>query len=356
MSDFNFPAIGIKPVLRISPSRYYFFRQCALREILSASKHPALLPVSPAARIGSIVHKIIEMASYGRISDNGQFDKLWQEEVGNHEMTMNSNTLERHLIPLEETSNDYDVKKYMARQMIRSFAPGGDPIEAQHRKSATEAWLETQDAKIGGRIDLVQETSDGIYLLDYKTGNIVDEIHDSPREEYAIQIKLYAGLFHEIRGEWPKKLLIVGIDQSVHEIAFLQAECSALVDKARKLLDDTNKLINDGRTPSDFASPSSEACKYCLFRPGCIKYWQARQDTDEWPLDVIGHIKEKGFSGNKMGRLVIEGNGKIYTIRALSVRHSLLNMPCDNALVCSLGNDNSRGHYIERLLTTSYIL
>jgi hypothetical protein len=142
----------------------------------------------------------------------------------------------------------------------------------------------------------------------------------------------------------------------VHEIAFSQAECSALVDQARELLDNTNKLINEGRAASDFASPSPEACKYCLFRPGCSKYWKARHDTGEWPLDVIGHIKEKGFSGNKMGKLVIERNEKTYTIRALTGRHSLLSEPCENALVCNLGNDNSRDHYVERLLTTSYIL
>lgn len=356
MNRFNYPAIEIKPVIRISPSRYYSFRQCALREILSAGKQPTLLPVSPAARIGSIVHKIIEMASAGKINDNSQFDKLWQEEVSNHESAMKLNPLERHLVPLEETSDDYDVKKYMARQMIRSFAASGEPKEARAKKSVPEAWLETRDTKIGGRIDLVHETPEGICLSDYKTGKIIDEIHDNPREEYAIQIKLYAGLFHEVRGEWPNRLLIIGIDQSVHEIAFSPAECSALVDEARKLLDATNKMISDGKTPSDFASPSPEACKYCLFRPGCTKYWQIRQDADEWPLDVIGHVKEKGLSGNKMGRLVIEGNGKTYTIRALDGRHSLLSMPCENALVCSLGSDNARGHYIERLLTTSYIL
>jgi len=356
MNHFSFPPIEIKPILRISPCRYYSFRQCALREILSASKQPALLPVSPTARIGSIVHKIIEMASVGKINDNSQFDKMWQEEVANHETAMNSNLLERHLVPLEETSDDYEVKKYMARKMIRSFASSGEPKEAQARKNVPEAWLETRDTKIGGKIDLVQETPDGICLSDFKTGKIIDEIHGTPREEYALQIKIYAGLIHEVRGEWPKKLSIVGIDQSVHEIAFSPAECSAILEEARKLLDDANKMIIEGKTPSDFASPSPEACKYCLFRPGCTKYWQARQDTDEWPLDVIGHIKEKGFSGNKMGKLVIEGNGKTYTIRALDGRHGLFSRPCENALVCSLGNDNTRGYYIERLLTTSYIL
>jgi len=354
MNRYTFPAIEIKPVQRISPSRYFSFRQCALREILSASKQPALLPVSPAARIGSIVHKIIEMASFGKINDSSQFDKLWQEEVSNHESVMKSNPLERHLVPLEETSDDYDVKKYMTRQMIRSFADSGKPKQA--KMSVPEAWLETRDMKIGGRIDLIHKTAEGIYLSDYKTGKIIDEIHDSPREEYAIQIKLYAGLFHEVRGEWPKKLLIVGIDQSVHEIAFSPTGCSALVEDARKLLDDTNKMISEGTTPSDFAAPSPEACKYCLFRPGCKKYWQARMDTDDWPLDVIGHIKETGFSGNKMGRLVIEENGKTYTIRALSSRHSVLSKSCDSALVCSLGSDSTRGHYVERLLTTSYII
>jgi len=354
MSDINLPALSIKPISRVSPSRYYAFQLCRLKEILAASGHPALLPVPPAARIGSAVHTIIEMATAGKIGNETQFNEVWQDEICKCEASMNSNPLERHLVPIEETADDYEVKKLMALQMISSFFSDGRQQDSQKEKNRPEEWLETKDNKIGGRIDLIQETSKGAVIIDYKTGSIIDAKHDRPKDEYQIQLKLYAALFFENFDKWPLKLILVGIDRSAHEVHFSQAECIGLLEQAKKLLVDTNELILGGLSPDDFATPSPEACKYCLFRPGCHKYWQARQETEEWPIDLIGCIKEKGFSGNKLGRLVIEQGEKKYIIRALSSRHSFLYDTNKNVLICNLGNDTASNHYIERMMTTGY--
>ena len=69
---------------------------------------------------------------------------------------------------------------------------------------------------------------------------------------------------------------------------------------------------------------------------------------------MIGYIKEKGYSGNNLGRLVMVRDEKNYTVRALSSRHTFLNGNSNNALICNLGNDTSRNHYVDRLLTTGY--
>lgn len=134
MSDLNLPALSIKPISRISPSRYYAFQLCRLKEILAASGHPALLPVPPAARIGSVVHTIIEMATAGKIRNVTQFNEVWQEEICKCEASMNSNPLEHHLVPIEETADDYEVKKLMALQMISSFFSDGQQQDSQKEK------------------------------------------------------------------------------------------------------------------------------------------------------------------------------------------------------------------------------
>lgn len=354
MSDFNLPAISIKPILRISPSRYYTFQLCNLREILAAGGHPALLPLPPSARIGSVVHKIIEMANGGKIRNEIQFNEAWQIEIRKSEEIMISNPLERHLVPLEETADDYEVKKFMALQMISAFFSDRRKQVSQQGRRHQEVWLETKDNKIAGKIDSIQETSEGTVIADYKTGCIIDEKHGKPKEEYQQQLKFYAALYFENYNIWPKKLVLVGIDQSVHEILFSKADCISLLDQAKKLLIDTNELILSGLSPDDFATPSPEACRYCLFRPGCQKYWQARQETEDWPIDLIGRIEEKGFTGNKLGRLVIERGEKKYTVRALSGRHRFLFDNNKNVLICNLRNDTSSNNYIERSMTTGY--
>ena len=136
MNNFKLPVVNIKPLSRISPSRYYSFTLCNLKEILIASRQSALLPVSPAARIGSVVHFIIEMATAGKIRNEVQFDEIWRKEISKQEAMMSSNPLEYHLVPLEETSHDYEVKKIMTLQMIVRFFYDGQHHNLNKEKSA----------------------------------------------------------------------------------------------------------------------------------------------------------------------------------------------------------------------------
>jgi RecB family exonuclease len=341
-------------LLRISPSRYHAFKLCSLKEILLAGGQSALLPLSSAARIGTVVHTIMEFASAGRIHNEAQFNEIWQNEIKRIEAAMLSNPLERHLVPIEETADDYEVKKIMALNMIYSFHSLDSKRDTAKKGSWSEQWLETKDGKIGGKIDLIQDTPSGIVIIDYKTGNIFNAGTEQPKEEYQQQLKLYAALCFDKFNKWPEQLIIAGIDLATCEVKFSQSECIKLVEEAKKNLDDTNELISSGLAAEDFAIPSPAACRYCPFRPGCHKYWQARQDTEDWPIDIIGNVKERGFSGNKCGRIVVEKGDKKYIVRGLSQRHGFLNSDCNNVLVCNLGNDTSPGNYVEKRLTAGY--
>ena len=354
MSGLNLPALGIKPVSRISPSRYYSFTICRLKEILAANRKFPLLPVSPAARIGSVVHKIIEIANTSGIENEKRFNDLWQIEINKCEESMINNPIEKHMVPLEETASNYEIKKLMALKMISSIFNEDWKKVPNQKEKFHEKWLETKDKRIGGKIDQIQKTTEGAVIIDYKTGNVVNGINGELKEDYILQLKLYAGLYYENFKTWPVKLLLAGIDQSLHEIPFSPSECKVLLDQARNLLSETNNLISKGLSEEDFASPSPAACKYCLYRPGCKKYWQKREDAAEWPVDIIGCVEEKGFSGNKLGRIVIKQGEAKYVVRALSSRHSFLYGTKKNILMCNLGNDTSINHYIEQIMTTGY--
>ena len=170
-------------------------------------------------------------------------------------------------------------------------------------------------------------------------------------------MKLYAGLYHEVKGDWPVKLSLIGIDRQKYSISFSQEECAELLDKARKLIDETNELIEAGLKPEDFANPSPAVCKYCSYRPACKKYWLSRECSDKWPFDVIGQVKEKSVLGNGFCRVSISNNGRESVIRGLSVkRHKFLNKDVNDVLFCDLRQDALEGHYIQQLLTTGYSL
>lgn len=53
---------SIHPLKRISPSRFISLRECALREVWTANRQPSLLPTSPVAKLGTAIHKLLELA------------------------------------------------------------------------------------------------------------------------------------------------------------------------------------------------------------------------------------------------------------------------------------------------------
>ena len=66
MTPGELPSLHISPELeRISPSRFVSLDNCNLRELWVTPDHSPLLPVSPRARLGSIVHRLLELASNG---------------------------------------------------------------------------------------------------------------------------------------------------------------------------------------------------------------------------------------------------------------------------------------------------
>src|SRR5262245_19825417 len=89
-------ALHLVPVQRISPSRYEALRQCALREAWAAAGEPPLLPLPPAARLGTAIHQLLEEAGKGQLApgERGQIERRWEELVAEAETKMRASWLE----------------------------------------------------------------------------------------------------------------------------------------------------------------------------------------------------------------------------------------------------------------------
>lgn len=349
----------LKTLSRISPSKFTALNGCPLREIWSANNESRLLPLSPAAHLGTAVHKLIELASRGQIKDDAGMVACWEESIRNIEKEIQSNHLEKHLVPLELSANNYEVKRNMAFNVVRTFSKGNIKLAStvSDKKLESEVWVETADGKIGGKIDLVKHADAGTEILDYKTGAIIDSYSESDdiKQEYKQQLKLYAALYFSKFGVWPVRIALVGLDQHEHEIQFDKDECMNILNDAKRKLDELNALIEGGTSSEIFARPSPQNCRYCLYRPACKRYWEQRQDNDQWPVDVRGMIKEKKILGNGLWRIILENGSKRFVIRGLSHdRHPFLNEDIKEAMFYNLGQDSADGFFIERLLTTGY--
>ena len=349
--------LELKPLLRISPSRYSALQACALREIWAAGQQQPLLPNSPSARLGMIIHKLLQLAFSGKLIDENSMLNHWDEEERNQEQQMQINSLEKHLIPISNYSNNYKTKQSMTFNMIRPLIITNQKHMYTTLKSQTELWVQTVDAKVGGRIDLVRHNDEGVTICDYKSGEIIESelTGDIIKKEYQNQLKIYAALYYLSNNIWPDRLLLIGLNQDEYEVPFVKEECLILVEKAKEYLNELNERILSGKREDTFACPSPENCKFCQYRPACVRYWGSKQDQNGWPTDFEGTVVMKNFLGNGLLKVALKNDDVDIIIRGLSPeRYPFLNDGFIEVMFCNLQKETVQGCFKETHLTTGY--
>lgn len=366
------------PIHRISPSTFCAFKKCTLHGTLAMSKIPKMLPSSPNAYIGSIIHETIKMAKEGKISEKNDFESIWSELVDKKEKAMAKSWIEKHLVPIKKYSTDYEVKKLLCKkfinnlslekQKLRQYSSISEKFILQRRN---EIWLQSTDGKVGGYVDTIIPTENGDIIIDYKTGKYIEEPSGkndpTVKEEYEIQLKLYSSLYNLEYGKWPVSLKIAGIDGTSAEVNFTITECEVMLREAIKILNYANNIITKrdltkSEKLKELSSPKPENCKFCQYRPGCKSYLEIMPQNiiseKKWPIDVSGTIMDRKILGN--GNLFIKLSldaepSKIISIRNLSIeRHPALNNIGNKVVMFSLLADYGEKKYQEGLLTTSY--
>lgn len=342
---------------RISPTTYCNLRSCKLKGILSENHYPPLLPISPVAYLGSIIHRLFELASKGKISNTDELNKTWTNLIEQTEEKISKNPLEAHLVPLESNTRNFEVKRIMAYNAVQKII-SNKKTDAKTTEYISEKWLKTEDGRVVGMADIIYQNKKYVEIIDLKTGIITEEINNNTtvKQDYQIQLKMYAALYFLSNGFWPNKLIIEGLNKQKYEIAFEPKECLDIINNAKKEFYEINIGIENGNTPKDFANPTKDSCKYCIYRPSCKEYWSKRENIDSWPIDIRGVYKDKTRLGNGYYKIDITDKDRKISIRNLSERHSFLESNFHKLIFCDLGHDTTIDHYIETPFTTGYVL
>jgi hypothetical protein len=279
---------------------------------------------------------LLEQAGRGELS-NGSSLKIaqrWQELVDEAEQAMSTNALERRFVPLRDSAPKYDVARLRAERRAQELA--AKPVEDVPRAGEAsvspygyELRVQSEDGLITGRIDRALATPQGAVLQDYKSGAIFTLQEGDTREvkpEYALQLRLYAALYHEATGTWPLRLELVPLSGDPQEVPFTLEECLRLLESAKDLLNAVNEQLTRAcgwdEIEASLATPSSSACRFCSFRPACGPYVSAikrNADDREWPPDVVGAFHSVTKLGN--GRFILRttrGDGTDVFVRDLS--------------------------------------
>jgi hypothetical protein len=279
---------------------------------------------------------------------------------------------ERHFVPLESSTKNFDLKKQLCKARAQEICDALTYTPKPNRDFAgrgLEVPLQTPDGRIAGRVDAIRAGSVGVSIIDFKSGPLEDRPGEGGRpeikENYATQMKLYAAVYHACRGTWPAVLCLVAIDGTSRQVAFNPNECIILLQQARRILNRINCTVRDLSSSYDellriLASPSPQNCSACLYRPCCPPYWNKRAvESGEWPNDIKGELLScEKYAQDKLFIQVSTGHSSsAVSIRGLDVnRHPGINDAQGQVAVFDLRRDHVEESFKGGQFTTVYKL
>lgn len=355
------------PLKRVSPSRFQNLRKCVLRELWTASKEPPLLPLSPFAVIGSVVHQLLATAGNGTLpADDDQFvQQTWDDLIRATEQRLGSSPLQSCLLPLSKSVPDLAVRKARACQSAAEIVRQRGQFASAIQTGQTEAhigfeiWIESRDGLLGGFVDEVQETESGVVLRDFKTG----QIDDDALLAFEVQLKLYASLYNDRFGLWPESLEVLPLRGSPIVIPFTRAECELLKEEGRAFVKSiNNKILKLSESPDElhriFATPEPSVCRLCTFRPGCESYRKRPVSGElEWPLDFWGRITRIQKLGNGTVHICVKvepPNSSEVHVRGIDPSRVEQYSVGDGISIFNLRRTTLPGHFLSTPTTTIY--
>ena len=371
----------LAPIRRVSPSRYMAMRSCLLREAWTAAGNEPLLPPSPLAELGTLIHELLGAAGRGELEDGAddKIQRMWLDLVSLAEKRMELSALRRHQVPLRRSIPDYEVRSLRACHRAAEIAGVavrghvGRPRQGPEH-TGLEMWVESPDGQIGGYIDRATKTPEGVVLSDYKSGSVMlSDKCAGPgivRRAYKEQLTLYAALYQLKCGVWPVRLELVPLQGVPIAVPYDVGEAQRLLVEADTLLRDANQRIadvkNSRRKLTELASPCPRNCRLCLFRPACQAYWVVRtQETQtQWPADVRGTVYETTRLRNRKVCMRITQSDQprpsCITVRKLtndSTRHPLLNRAQPGIMVALYGLEHNyrTSDYVETQNTVVFV-
>ena len=117
--------------------------------------------------------------------------------------------------------------------------------------------------RVRGRFDRVDETPEGLVIVDYKSSDVADQRKADQRAKDSLQLKIYALAQHEMTGRLPARV----------ELRFLETGLIGRHVPTREDLETAREAIKaaaGGIRRREFeATPEYQSCRYCAYNQIC---------------------------------------------------------------------------------------
>jgi len=285
-----------------SPTLAETMRACFLRAGLSRSVGGSRFVLgNPKAWLGTAYHEVLnEIAELdvGQEALDAVVERLWNEAIASLEHRANVHPLDRRFDSPTAWPGYYLARASVALR-AKCLSAGPRIATAPNAKQTSRLGLNSSireqdfaacDGKLLGRPDVIRANE----VIDYKSGAIMeyDEAtqNDVVKIAYIRQLRIYGYLVKEKLGWWPSRGILLPLAGAGIEVALDPIECAREATEAVALLDAYNGKLIAGAAPEEFASPSSQVCRWCPYKILCPAFWQ--NAVPEWSGQLDGAAVE----------------------------------------------------------------
>ena len=242
----------------VSPSRLKDLAECPLRV---AFKQHAAMPAarSDAQIIGDCLHLVLAESIKGGELGGEDAARLIEKRFATE--------LERQAPGREVRGARVAaarLRRIVARILELTSEAGLGAV------TLSEEALSARNGAIRGVVDLIIDSERLHVIVDYKTGQTVDE-DGEVLPHFQVQLQLYAVLEHDRSGRWPESGVLLRFGGPPVSVNVEPLSCEAVADKAVEALASYQAL--EGTVPP--ANPSEVTCRFCAFAPRCPAFWEA---------------------------------------------------------------------------------
>lgn len=254
----------------LSPSTFsWVSRGCGyqvlLQKALNAFNNTSLsLPSNRNAILGTIIHKLYELTLKGELSNIADLKNKWEELiiVEKEKIAANYPTL-RHA-----SLNNYDKRNSAIRYALGMLKKTNKAtVDNGTKKVYSEKRLDCSDIGLKGLADKLIVDKDCIDVVDFKSGHVKDE-SGIIKQEYSIQLHLYAEMCKHLSLGIPRTLTLIDIDGECFDIPYSQEYSRQLLSEVQETIQMLNYTISS-RSFSSCAKPELGMCVNCGCRHIC---------------------------------------------------------------------------------------
>jgi hypothetical protein len=302
----------------VSPSDFVSLKACPAKAyLLKHSIHK--LPRSPHSYFYSFCHEFIRKANrhFRETPSISEIRSFWNAEYNSHieDMCAKDENLLK-ILPLEKHIQEFpNIRTNIFKELFnkKKKRKGGE------KRTCVSIFREKPVRVDGiyGVIDFIYKSDDFVKLVDYKFGNIYDDIGDI-KKEYKTQLYIYSAMYFKKYNIFPSSLSIIDRSFNEHKIDLKSREkCASLFDELKMLNRTISEILSLDKI-SDYADPNEHNCTFCPVKIDCNPFW-----ASEYPLTgIFIDIKGKLTSKNNTYRnnlIVMEVSSGDETIKILNV-------------------------------------